>query len=125
MSTTTTTRRQRTLGGAPAISAGLIAAGVWLLMAWAVLDYEQAQRAVFVDVAAGITLTTLGLLSLRHADSHRLWVAVAWAGTVLTIAPFALQYGDIQTVLTAYVNHAVIGLIVLAIGVWGAKKTST
>ena len=119
-----TITRQRALAGAPAVSAGLLAAGVWLLMAWAVLDYEQAQRAVFVDVAAGITLTTLGLLSLRHADSHRLWVLVAWAGAVLTIAPFALQYGDIQTVLSAYVNHAVVGVIVLAIGVWGAKKTS-
>lgn len=103
----------------------VLGAGLWLLVSAVLLGYTDATRALAVGVGAGLVLASLATVQLLGGRSHVLSVLMVWTGVVLVLAPFALQYGYLEPVVAAMVNHVVVGLLVVAAGVLLSRRTSS
>lgn len=101
----------------------VLAAGAWLFVAWWLLGYADATRAVGADLVAGLVLTSLATVQLLSGPSHLLSVLIVWAGLGLVIAPLALQYGYFEPVVPAFVNDLVVGVVVMGAGVLLSRNT--
>lgn len=56
-----------------------LAAGLWLMCSWWVLDYSGAQRAVGVEVVASLALLSLASLRLLAWSASRACRCWSWA----------------------------------------------
>ena len=108
---------------ARAASGLVLLAGIWLLVGWLVLGYSEAQRAVPVDIGAGLALVALAGYQLLDRPSRRASSLVVWVGVLLVVAPFALQYGYLEPVVAAIVNQLVAGVVVIGAGIAAARAT--
>ena len=102
----------------------VLLAGAWLTVASRLLGYEEASRAVPVEVTAGIALVVLAGVQLIDVPSRSLSRLVVWTGAILVMAPVALRYGYIERIVPAYVNHIAVGLLVLAAGLVTARQAT-
>lgn len=118
-----TPRHERQAARAPLTV--VLVAGLWLLVSWALLGYESAQRAVIVQVIAGVLLVVLAGMALTGRVGHRACVAVVVVGLVVAAAPVFIRYGYLDREVLAYVNGIFTGLLVAAAGVVAAKRAST
>ena len=119
------TARRSGRSSAPSRAPALIVlvAALWLLAAWWLLGYGYAQRAVTVDVLAGLVLLALSAFRLLAWSASRgVPVSVMSIGMLLVIAPIVLRYGYVDRVVAAYVNDIAVGLIVLAAGFWLSRQ---
>ena len=101
----------------------VLGAGLWLLVSGVLLGYTDAPRALAVGVGTGLVLTSLATVQLLGGRSHVLSVLMVWTGVALVLAPFALQYGYLEPVVSAMVNHVLVGLLVLVAGVLLSRRT--
>lgn len=81
--------------------------GGWLLMAWFVLPYTEAERALWTELVVGTVVAGIAIYrSATPRDAPWLgWVNVA-AGAWLVASPFALGYADVAAAL---LNELVVG----------------
>lgn len=103
----------------------VLGAGLWLLVSALILGYTEATRALGVGVGAGLVLTALATVQLLGGTSHVLSVLMVWTGVVLLLAPFALQYGYLEPVVAAMVNHVVVGVLVVVAGFLLSRRTAS
>lgn len=110
---------------ARAVLSIVLVAGLWLLVSAQVLGYGAGgDRAVAVEIGAGIALVILSALQLATGASHRLSVLVVWVGVLLFVAPVVLRYGYLDRIEAAYVNDMLTAVVVIAAGVLAARWTS-
>lgn len=93
--------------------------GLWLILAPFVLGY-QTSAARANDIIVGIAIAIMG--GIRFFSIRReVWLS--WINAVLGfwlfVAPFALSYVS----SSARANDIIVGLIILALGVWSALAT--
>ena len=121
MSTPTGTRPTSATKAAGGVSLG---AGAWLLVSAFVLGYVDVTRALFVEVVSGLGLIALGFLLLRGLGGRLASIAVVWIGLLLAFLPVALRYAYFDREELAYVNGIVVGVVLMAVGVWSAKSVT-
>ena len=102
----------------------VLTAGAWLLVGWSILGYEDATRAVFVDVLAGLALLTLATVQLLYGPTHRLSVLMVWTGLAVALAPHVLQYGYVEPVVPAFVNDMIVGVVVMGAGALLSRRAA-
>lgn len=110
--------------GARAAHGVTLLLGVWLLVGWAVLGHAYAERAVTTALIAGTVLIVLSIKQLLAGPAHWASVSLVWVGLALVAAPVVLRYGYTDRVDAAYANQIAIGLVVGAIGLWSARRTT-
>lgn len=99
--------------------------GVWLIIAPWVLNYSAVDGAVWNQVTIGVVVAVLAVA--RVAAPYR-FAPLSWVNAVLggwlVIAPFVLPYEEAGGAPAAVVwNDVLIGLLILALGVWSAVVT--
>jgi SPW repeat-containing protein len=109
-------RRQASL----ASSVNLLA-GIWLICAPFVLTYTHVHNAFWNDIVLGATVATLACFRVLGAY-RQTWISWtnATLGCWLVIAPFVLNYSDVNHAVT---NDIVLGLIVLTFGMTSATAS--
>lgn len=103
-------------------SAANAVAGVWLILAPFVLNFEQANNAQWNSVAVGAAVTVLAAIRAMDPD-HR--EGISWVNVVLGIwmiaAPFVLNYNAVND---AQNNSIIMGVIILALAAFSAYETN-
>jgi len=114
------------VSGQVATASGLnLLLGVWLVVAPWVLDYADVTAAGWNQVTIGIVVAVLALA--RVAAPYR-FASLSWVNAVLgawlVVAPFLLPYeGGGSAPAAVLWNDIVVGLAILALGVWSAVAT--
>lgn len=112
--------------GQVATASGLnLLLGIWLIVAPWVLDYSDVTAAVWNQVTVGIVVA---VLALARVAAPRQFASLSWVNAVLgawlVIAPFVLAYEGGGGAPAAVIwNDVIIGLSILALGVWSAMAT--
>lgn len=122
MATATYTRGRDDLQKARVASAGNVLAGLWLIAAPFVLNFEGSNVAQWNHIAVGAAVVLIALVRASDPD-HRegmSWVSVV-LGVWMIAAPFVLAYSGITEALT---NSIVTGVIIIALGAFSAYETN-
>lgn len=108
-----------------------IVAGLWLIIAPFVLGYHEIQAALWNDVLVGIIVAAFAVARVARPlmNPSLSWINAVF-GLWLIVAPFVLAYGSaveafavegaIGGAQTAMWNDIIVGVIILALGVWSA-----
>lgn len=122
--TTTTPPRQTSVPTAPRGPLwALLALGAWLPVSWLVLGYEDASYGAAADVVLGLAL--LVVVGLQLADDWPpavLRSLTVWVGLLLVAAPVVVRAGEQGRSAAAYVNTMACGVLVVALGLWTARR---
>lgn len=115
---TRTTTATKAAGGVALVAAVWLGASAWIL------GYDDVSRAAVVQVVAALVLAALGFLLLRGLGGRLASIAVVWTGLFVAVLPVAMRYGYFDRAWAAYVNGIVVGVVLIAVGVWSAKSVS-
>lgn len=102
-------------------SIGNVLAGVWLIAAPFVLNFEQNNAAQWNHVIVGIVVAALAGVRASDPD-HRegiSWMNVA-LGVWMIAAPFVLDYAAVEAAQT---NSIVVGAVILALAAFSWYET--
>jgi len=103
-------------------SVGNVLAGVWLIAAPFVLNFEGSTVAMWNHIIVGAAVALIELIRASDPD-HR--ASISWASVVLGVwliaAPFVLGY---STISAAQTNSIVMGIVVVALGAFSAYETN-
>ncbi|MCT2584406.1 SPW repeat domain-containing protein [Actinophytocola gossypii] len=107
----------------PVVTAGLLIAGVWLLLAPFLWNYDATgagSSALWNDLTIGVAVVLIGLTRFVGAINQ---VYTSFVGVLLgawtTIAPFALRYRLTPEYPTATLNDVLVGVLVTALALIG------
>lgn len=106
-----------------------VLAGIWLILAPAVLGYTGLDQAVWNDRVVGVAVFILAMA--RIAAPVRFEV-ISWInfvlGAWLVVAPFLLAYtvvgdpaGATGSPSAAVANDIIVGILIIAMAVWSAR----
>lgn len=98
----------------------LLLAGLWLIIAPFVLNYASLGASSINDIILGIAVAVLALILMGARQNWASWLALL-AGIWMVIAPFALGYSSIGTVVA---NDVILGIIVAIFGIASAVSTN-
>lgn len=104
------------------LASGLnVLAGLWEIIAPFVLGYSGDAVATTNDVVVGIVVAIFAAIRFlgAYGAAWLSWVN-AVLGVWLIVAPFILGYSGIAAATT---NDIILGIIIAALGVWGALAT--
>ena len=103
-------------------SVGNVLAGVWLIAAPFVLNFEGSDVEMWNHIIVGAAVALIELIRASDPD-HR--ASMSWASVVLGVwliaAPFVLGY---NTVNDAQTNSIIMGIVVIALGAFSAYETN-
>lgn len=93
-------------------------AGLWLLLSPFILGYSAMTVAMWNALIVGVVVAALGVGAALYknvtADRTLDWINAA-LGLWVIISPFVLGFSAMATLLW---NNIIVGVIVLALGVW-------
>lgn len=99
-----------------------IVAGLWMIAAPFVLNFENDNFAQWNHVIVGAAVALIALVRASDPD-HR--VSMSWTNVVLGVwmiaAPFVLGYSDVNDAQT---NSIIMGAVVIALGAFSAYETN-
>lgn len=103
-------------------SIGNMLAGLWLIAAPFVLNFEGENNAQWNHIIVGAAVALIALIRASDPD-HR--EGMSWANVALGVwliaAPFVLAYNDVNDAQT---NSIVMGVIVIALAAFSAYETN-
>lgn len=103
-------------------SAGNVLAGLWLIAAPFVVDFQAEAVATWNHFAVGVLVALMAALR-AYDPEHR--AGISWTNVMLgawmIAAPFVLGYADITAAL---VNSIVVGIVVLGLGITSGYETA-
>lgn len=103
-------------------SAGNVLAGLWLILAPFVLNFEGAEIAQWNHVIVGSAVLVLAAIRAFDPDERE---SMSWMNVVLglwmIVSPFLLGYANVND---AQANSLVTGVIILALAAFSAYETN-
>lgn len=103
-------------------SAGNVLAGLWLVIAPFVLNFESQNTAQWNHVIVGAVVLVLAAVRAFDPDSR---ASISWINAVLglwmIVSPFVLGYADVNDAQT---NALVTGAIILVLAAFSAYETN-
>lgn len=103
-------------------SAANVVAGLWLIVAPFVLNFEGAQAAQWNHIIVG---AAVALIALVRASDPEERPGMSWTNVVLgawmIAAPFVLGYSGVND---AQINSIIMGAVVMALGAFSAYETN-
>ena len=103
-------------------SAGNVAAGVWLILAPFVLNFEGADTAQWNHIIVGAAVLVLAAIRAFDPDEREVlsWMNVV-LGLWMIVSPFLLGYANVNDAQT---NSLITGVIILALAAFSAYETN-
>lgn len=102
-------------------SSANVVAGLWLIVAPFLLNFEGAQSAQWNHIVIG---AAVALIALVRASDPEERPGMSWTNMVLgawmIVAPFVLGYSDVNAAQT---NSIIVGAVIMALGAFSAYET--
>lgn len=103
-------------------SAGNVLAGLWLIVAPFILDFEGADAAQWNHIIVGAAVLVLAGIRAFNPDERE---SMSWMNVVLglwmIVSPFLLGYANVDAAQT---NSLIAGVIILGLAAFSAYETN-
>lgn len=103
-------------------SAGNVLAGLWLILAPFVLNFEGADAAQWNHIIVGAAVLILAAIRAFDPDERE---SLSWMNVVLglwmIVSPFLLGYANVNDAQT---NSLIVGVVILALAAFSAYETN-
>lgn len=103
-------------------SAGNVLAGLWLILAPFILNFEGADTAQWNHIIVGAAVLVLAAIRAFNPDERE---SLSWMNVVLglwmIVSPFLLGYANVNDAQT---NSLITGVVILALAAFSAYETN-